>query len=244
MPGGAVDRAGDVDQQRPDEHVVGALLGGAHARPRPREQLPARERAVQVVVGARVERRVRPAALGRDGDREQPRVAELDALAQRAADAGRVQPGRLAVHDHEVGRLVGQQLERGGGVAYGAWRVARGAQPRGDLRLDGADHEHARLAAANGFRGRHPRIIAEGAGSLHGPFARLRPEPEFSRKRNALISALFLTWNGRHSDLLVPAGMRSLVPSLEVQRPPIRIVGLAAFGGSVTRTEPLSGASR
>ena len=38
--------------------------------------------------------------------------------------------------------------------------------------------------------------------------------------------------------------MRSWVPSLDGQRPPIRIVGLAALGRSVTSIEPFSGASR
>jgi len=148
VPGGAVDRAGDVDQQGAHEHVVRPLLGGAHPGPRAGEQLAAGEGPVQIVVGASVERGVSAATPGGDGDRQQPRVAELDALPQRAADARCVQPGRLAVDDHQVGRLLLDQLDGGGGVLDGPRRVAGGAQPRGDLRLDGADHEHARLATA------------------------------------------------------------------------------------------------
>jgi hypothetical protein len=163
VPGGAVDRARDVDQQGAHEHVVGALLGGAHAGAGAREQLAARERAVQVVVGAGVQRGVGAAALGGDGDRQQPRLAELDALPQPAADAGGVHAGRLAVDDHEVGGLLLEHLARGLGVADGARGVPGGAQPRCDLRLHHADHEHARLATAYGLRGRHARIIADAA---------------------------------------------------------------------------------
>ena len=65
VPGRAVDRAGHVGHQRAHERVVGALLGGAQAGARPGEQLGARERAVQVVVGAGVERGVGRALRGR-----------------------------------------------------------------------------------------------------------------------------------------------------------------------------------
>jgi hypothetical protein len=107
------------------------------------QQLGAGERAVQIVVGARVERRVGAAPLGRHGDRQQPGLRQLQPLAQRAADPGRVQPGRLAVDDHQIGRLLLEQLERRGGVAHRPREVAGGPQPRRDLRLDHADHEHA-----------------------------------------------------------------------------------------------------
>ena len=57
----------------------------ARAQPgaRPSDQLGAGERAVQVVVGARVEHRVGHPALGGDGDRQQPGVAEPRVVAQR-----------------------------------------------------------------------------------------------------------------------------------------------------------------
>ena len=58
VPGGAVDRAGDVDHQRAHQRVVRALLRRPEAGAGAREQLAAGERAVQVVVGARVQRRV------------------------------------------------------------------------------------------------------------------------------------------------------------------------------------------
>ena len=57
VPGRAVDRARDVDHQRAQQRVVGALLGGAHAGARAGEQLGAGERALDVVVGAGLQRR-------------------------------------------------------------------------------------------------------------------------------------------------------------------------------------------
>jgi hypothetical protein len=59
VPRRAVDRAGDVDHQRAQQRVVGALLRGADAGARAGEQLGARERPRQVVVGAGLERRDR-----------------------------------------------------------------------------------------------------------------------------------------------------------------------------------------
>ena len=143
VPGGAVDRARHVDQQGAHEHVVGALLGGAHAGAGAGEQLAAGERAVQVVVGARVERRVGAAALGRHRDREQPRVAQLDA--RRAARGRRPAASSPAGSRSTITRSAGSRsssVERAGGVADGARRVTGGAQPRRHLRLDRADHEH------------------------------------------------------------------------------------------------------
>ena len=109
VPAGAVDRAGDVLHQGPQQPVVTALLRGAQPRPRSRDQLRARERPVQVVVGARVEHRVRHPPLRGHRDREQPRIAQPRVLAQDPADRRRVQPGRVAVDDDEVDRLL---LER------------------------------------------------------------------------------------------------------------------------------------
>ena len=68
-------------------------------------------------------------------------------LAQRAADAGDVEPARLAVDDHEIGRVLVQRRERRLDVAHRAHGVAGRADPRLDLGLGQADDEHAGLPA-------------------------------------------------------------------------------------------------
>ena len=98
--------------------------GGAQAGAGAGDQLGAGERAVQVVVGAGVEHRVGHPALGGDGDRQQPRVAEARVVAQRPADLGRVQPGGVAVDDDQVDRFGLQRVTR-----REARRTARGACP-------------------------------------------------------------------------------------------------------------------
>ena len=85
VPGRAVDRAGDGRHQRAQQRVVGALVDGAQAGARACEQLHARERPVQVVVGADVGD---PAARRRR-DREQPGAPQARVLAQGEADRGR-----------------------------------------------------------------------------------------------------------------------------------------------------------
>ena len=122
---------------------------GAQPGARARDQLRAGERAVQVVVGARVEHRVGHPALGGDGDRQQPGVAEARVVAQAAADLGRVQAGRVAVDDDEVDRFLLQRGAGRGGTPNRARRVPRGAQPGLDLRLGGADDKHTGLAASD-----------------------------------------------------------------------------------------------
>ena len=102
VPGRAVDRARHVLHQRPQQAVVGALLGGAQAGARAGDQLRARERAVQVVVGARVEHRVGHPALRGDRDRQQPGVPQARIVAQQAADRGRVEAGGVTVDDDQV----------------------------------------------------------------------------------------------------------------------------------------------
>ena len=151
VPRRAVDRAGDRRHQRPQQRVVGALVHGAQARARPGEQLHARERPVQVVVGADVGD---PAA-GRGRDREQPGAAQPGVLAQRDADAGDVEAVRLAVGDHEIGRLLAQRRERGLDARDRPRGVPGRVQPRTDLRLGGADQQHARLAPPDRSRARH-----------------------------------------------------------------------------------------
>jgi hypothetical protein len=149
VPGGAVDRARHVDHQRAQQGVVGALLGGAQAGPGAGQQLGARERAVQVVVGARVERRVGRPAPRLDGDGQHPRLLEARVLAQRAADTGGIEATRLAVDDDQVDRL---GVEQRAGVLDAPHRlheVPGGPQPRLDLRLGGADQQHAGLAASD-----------------------------------------------------------------------------------------------
>jgi hypothetical protein len=127
VPRGAVDRTGDVLHQRPQQAVVGALLGGAQAGAGASDQLGAGERAVQVVVGAGIERRVGHPAPGGDGDRQQPGVAEAGVVAQLAADLGGVEPGRVTVDDDEVDRLLLEGVTCGGGTANRPRRVPRGA---------------------------------------------------------------------------------------------------------------------
>ena len=102
VPGRAVDRARHVLHQRAQQAVVGALLGGAQAGARAGDQLRARERAVQVVVGAGVEHRVGHPALRGDRDRQQPGVAQARVVAQQAADRGRVEAGGVTVDDDQV----------------------------------------------------------------------------------------------------------------------------------------------
>ena len=68
-------------------------------------------------------------------------------LAQPAADPRDVEPARLAVDDHQVGGIL---VERGQGrldVAHRPHGMAGGADPRLDLGLGQADHEHAGLPA-------------------------------------------------------------------------------------------------
>ena len=142
MPGGAVDRARDVDHQRAQQRVVGALLGGAHARSGAGEQLGARERALDVVVGAGLEHR-RP----RRGCRRGPRrpAATPRPCGRRHAGRGSRRPGRLAADEDQLGGRGGERLQRrlrGGGRPA---LVAGRAQPGGDLRLDLPDEEERGL---------------------------------------------------------------------------------------------------
>jgi hypothetical protein len=125
----------------------------AQARARPREQLHARERPVQVIVGADVG----DAAARGSRDGEQPGAAEPRVLAQREADPGDVEPVRLAVSDHEVGRLLAQRRQRGVGARDGPGRVPGRVKPGADLRLGGSDQQHARLPPSHGSRSRHQR---------------------------------------------------------------------------------------
>ena len=94
--------AGHVDHERAQQCVVGALLGGAQAGPGAGQQLGAGERAVQVVVGAGIERVVRRAALGLHGDGQHPRLLEARVVTQGAAD-----PGGEAFWESEVTRFYG-----------------------------------------------------------------------------------------------------------------------------------------
>ena len=111
-------------------------------------QLAAGERAVQVVVGARLQRGVGLAALG--GDRQEPRLLEARVLAEHRAAVGDLDALGLAVDHDEVGRAVVQRGERGGDVGHRVRGVAGRAQPRLDLRLGRAGHEHAALTPADG----------------------------------------------------------------------------------------------
>jgi hypothetical protein len=148
VPGRAVDGAGDVDHQRAHEPVVGALLRGAQARARPRQQLAARERAVQVVVGAGGQRGVGHPALRGDG--QQPRLVEARLPAQRLAHARDLVPADLAIDDDEIGRRLGHRHDGRGRVGHRAGGLARRPQPRLDLALGGANHEHVGLPPAHG----------------------------------------------------------------------------------------------
>ena len=159
VPCRAVDGARHVDHQRAHDRVVGALLGGAQAGARPREQLGAGERAVQVVVGAGVERGVGGALGGRDGEREQPGIVGAMVLAQLAADPGHVEPARLAVDDHQVGGILVEGGERRADVADRAHGMTGGADPRLDLGLCQADHEHAGLPAPHCSRMGHAQTV-------------------------------------------------------------------------------------
>jgi hypothetical protein len=157
VPRRAVDRTGDVEHQRPHEPIVGALARRAQAGPGAGEQLAARERPVQVVVGAGGERRVGPAALRGDG--QHPRAVEARVGVQGAAEVGRVEAARIAVDDDQIGRRLAQRRQRGLRVGRHARRVPGRAQPRVDLALGGADHQHSSLAAPDGSRIGHRPII-------------------------------------------------------------------------------------
>ena len=157
VPRRAIDGSRDVEHQRPHEPVVGALARRAQAGAGAREQLAARERPVQVVVGAGGEGRVGPAPLRGDG--QHPRSVEARVGVQRAAEIGRVEAARVAVDDDEVGRLLAQRRQRGLRVGRHARRVPGRAQPRVDLALGGADHQHSGLAAPDGSRIGHRPII-------------------------------------------------------------------------------------
>ena len=87
VPRRAIDGAGHVEHQRAHQPVIGALARRAQPGAGAREQLAARERPVQVVVGAGGERGVRSGALGRDG--QHPRPVEARIGVQRAAEVGR-----------------------------------------------------------------------------------------------------------------------------------------------------------
>ena len=93
VPRRAVDRARDVDHQRAQQRVVGALLRRAHAGARAGEQLGAREGPGQVVVGAGVQRGDGGLRVLAVGDREQPRLAQAGVVAQRHADPASRPPG-------------------------------------------------------------------------------------------------------------------------------------------------------
>ena len=151
VPGAAVDRAGHVLHQRPQQAVVGALLRGAQPGPGARDQLRAGERPVQVVVGARVEHRVGHPALGGDGDGQHPRVPEPLVLTQHVAHLGRVQPRRVAVDDDQVDRLLLQRRPGRRGTPNRPREMPRGPQPGLDLGLGGTDDENPGLAPTNSF---------------------------------------------------------------------------------------------
>ena len=137
VPGRAVDRARDVDHQRAQERVVGALLGRVHAGARAGEQLGAGERALDVVVGARVQRGDGRAAVVAVGDREQPRLPEPRVVAQQPAVRG----GVVAADQDQLGRRLGKILQGRLGVGHRAAVVAGRAQPRRRLRPDVVDDE-------------------------------------------------------------------------------------------------------
>jgi hypothetical protein len=140
VPRGTVDRARDSRHQRAQQRIVGALLDGAQPGPHAREQLRAGERAVQVVVGADVELAL-AAAHG-----EQPRAADPGILAEGDAGTRGVHPARLAIDDHDVGRVLVERLQRRLRAAHGAGHVALGVQPGAGFRFDGTDQQHAGLA--------------------------------------------------------------------------------------------------
>ena len=155
VPGRAVDRARHGREHRPQQRVVGALLDGAQPRPHPGQQLRPRERPVEVVVGARLDRGLGAPAARRPDQRDHPRTAESRVLPQREARRGGVQPAGLAVDEHELRRLGLQLVERRGGAGGDARRAALGAQPRGELGLAHADQEHGGLTPAHGSGTRH-----------------------------------------------------------------------------------------
>ena len=141
VPRRAVDGARDGRHQGAQQRVVGPLLDGAQARTGAGEELRARERAVQVVVGAHVEPAVGRPGARRPGDREQPGGAEPRIVAQRHADLRRLRARRVAVDDHQIRRLVPERRERAVGAVDRARGVPRRVQPGGDLRFGGADDQ-------------------------------------------------------------------------------------------------------
>ena len=170
VPRRAIDGPRDVEHQRAHEPVVGALARRAQAGAGAREQLAARERPVQVVVGAGGERRVGPAPLRGDG--QHPRSVEARVGVQRAAEVGRVEAARVAVDDDEVGRLLAQRRQRG--LRVGAPRASR-ARPR---------------AATGGPRARWrrpPALRPGGAGRIQN-----RAPPDYSAPAQLVRSGLDL----------------------------------------------------
>ena len=78
---------------------------------------------------------------------------------QGAAEVRRVEPAGVAVDDDEVGRLLAERRERGVHAGRHARGVPGRVQPRVNLALGGADHQHAGLPAPHGSRIGHRPII-------------------------------------------------------------------------------------
>ena len=118
-----------------------------------------RERAVQVVVGAGVERGVRGALGRRDGEREQPCVVGAMVLAQPAADAGDVR-ARPARGRRSRGRRDPRRARRARSGRRGP--RARHDRPHGPTagsRARPDRHEHAGLPAPHCSRMRHAQTV-------------------------------------------------------------------------------------
>ena len=169
MPGRAVDRARHVDHQR--AHERSSERCWAARRPaRARASSSARVNgAVQVVVGAGVQRRVGHLRPSRSRDRQQPRLAEAGVVAQRAADA--------AASPAAVSRST---ITRSGGASASASSAAFAV---GDARFRGPPR-----AATAGPLARWRR---RGGGRARPPQFRNRTPPDYSsRPRRASASAV------------------------------------------------------
>ena len=138
VPGGPVDGARHVEQERADERVVGAVAGRGETGPGAREELAATERPLEVVVGTR-----RQGVVRTPRDRQQPGVLRAAVPAYRPAHGGDVAAAALGVDHDELDRAATVR-RRQGGIDVGAREhgVTGCAQPRLHLRLDRADDEH------------------------------------------------------------------------------------------------------
>ena len=78
---------------------------------------------------------------------------------QRATEVGGVEAAGVAVDDDEIGRLLAERGQRGVRPGRHAGRVPGRPQPRVNLALGRADHQHAGLPAPHGSRIGHRPII-------------------------------------------------------------------------------------